>query len=1243
MTAALYDGDGRLLGPQGRAFTDEQADAIRRREGPLLLAANAGSGKTSVLVERFVRMVAEDEVPVGRILAITFTEKAAGELRARVRARLLELGLREAARDAEGAWISTIHGFCARILRAHAVAAGLDPRFVVLDEAAARALRREAFDAALGDWLGDPSGPPRGAELDLAAAYGADALGEMVMAAHDELRSRGQGRPALPVSVAEDPGAALAELRHAAHAARAALRGARSLATIDKARAALGACADALEALAPGEHPTPAACDAWVLKAGNVAELREGAPAAYAEAWARYRQAVIDAQAAPAAALLGELLGGYADAYAAAKRARSAVDFSDLELLARDLLRDAPAIARGLRERFQRVMVDEFQDTNPLQLELLELLGVEHVFVVGDELQSIYGFRHADVEVFRARRERLEREGRAPTLATSFRSRPELLATLNAAFGPRHGRGYVPLVPGRAEPRGAAPVVELLVTDAPAWDGTRNGVARAPDAPPELLEAVAARLEAPRVSLAAEARLVAQRVRELVDAGDCGAGDVVVLVRTLAAMLPIERALEDAGLATLPSAGKGWWERRQVADLLAWLAALANPRDEVALLSVLASPLGGASSDALALLHLVAGPAALWDVLEQAYVRGGDDRGLRARVPADDDARLEHVVGLLAAERAAAPRYGLDELLDRAVRATGYDEHVLSLAGGARRLANVRKLQRLAAAFEAREGRDVRGFVDLANAEVEADATETDAPVDLGDQDAVRLMTMHAAKGLEFPVVVCAGLGRVGNRSQPALLVDGDRLGLRLARLDTGDLVRGLDFEALAEERRAREMAEERRILHVAMTRAEDRLILSGATSLGTRWPNAGHGCPPLAWIGPELFPGVRDLDPAEPEITAPVGDGGAVRVLLNSPATVGRILRDPREAAAGEEGREGEAAPQPLAPPRAAHAQPLAPEREDGQLVLSFGDSEEPTPEAPVAPPESASPALAPPSAPPPVVSTVSYTALGAYAACGYRFYLQRVLRLPEVEPPPHLREARAGATDPRLRGSIVHVLLEHADLRPGAALPDAGDVAAVASDMGAVLDEEQVADVLRLLDAFGASGVRDRLAAARDVRREHAFALPLGSSALLTGVVDVLAVEEGGKRLVVDYKTDRLAGEDDLPAVVARDYALQRAAYALAALRDGAPEVELVHLYLERPHEPVAARFAAGDMPALGAVLREAAAGPLAGEYRVAAEPHAALCASCPGRGGLCSWPLEMTDRPEPAPAPTGAGAGA
>ncbi|MEY2441730.1 MAG: ATP-dependent helicase/nuclease subunit, partial [bacterium] len=203
-----------LIGPGGRPFTDEQSAAIRARSRSLLLEANAGSGKTSVLVERFVRSVIEDGVRPPRILAITFTDRAAGELRARVRERFVELGRRDEARETETAWVSTIHGFCARVLRAHAIAAGLDPAFIVLDEAAARTLRDTAWDRALADWLDGEEGE---AALDIVAAYDTDRLRRMIATVHDALRSGGQTHPVLPPApVVAEPGALRSELAAAA-------------------------------------------------------------------------------------------------------------------------------------------------------------------------------------------------------------------------------------------------------------------------------------------------------------------------------------------------------------------------------------------------------------------------------------------------------------------------------------------------------------------------------------------------------------------------------------------------------------------------------------------------------------------------------------------------------------------------------------------------------------------------------------------------------------------------------------------------------------------------------------------------------------------------------------------------------------------------------------------------------------------------------------------------------------------
>ena len=279
-----------------RSFTEEQAGAVARREGPLLLAAGAGSGKTSVLVERFVRSVLDDGLRPGQILAITFTEKAAGELRSRVRARFLALGEREAARETESAWIGTIHGFCTRVLRGHAVAAGLDPAFVVLDDTIARELRATAWRRAYATWIDDGGD----AAVDVAAAYGVDRLEEAIGEVHDALRSAGATVPALP---SIPPVAPVAE-------AREAVRRAIPAAQAELAAAKPGArVATAQEAVLAGRtFPT------YKMEA-----LCGPGCTAYRDAVERLATAERDERAAGVAARLGDLLTAYATAFADAK------------------------------------------------------------------------------------------------------------------------------------------------------------------------------------------------------------------------------------------------------------------------------------------------------------------------------------------------------------------------------------------------------------------------------------------------------------------------------------------------------------------------------------------------------------------------------------------------------------------------------------------------------------------------------------------------------------------------------------------------------------------------------------------------------------------------------------------------------------------------------------------------------------------------------------------------------------
>jgi ATP-dependent helicase/nuclease subunit A len=1078
----------------GPRLTDEQEQAVARRAEPLQVSAAAGSGKTSVLVERFIRAVREDGIAPGRILAITFTERAAGELRSRVRARLLELGDREAARDTEAAFVGTFHGFCARVLRAHPLAAGLDPDFTIVDEGLAGRLRELAWSTALRSFLVGQ----RGEAVDLLAAYGVDRVRSIIEQAYGELRSRGQRHPRLPAPAVEDPEDTLA-------------------------RDAAGACL-----------------------------------------------------------LLDELLGRFGLAYEELKRGRSAVDFDDLELLTRELLAGRDSLPAAWSERFELLMVDEFQDTNPRQLGILRALERGNLFTVGDEFQSIYGFRHADVSLFRARRTELQGGGGSLALTRNFRSRQPLLEVVNTVFAGRF-TGYAELLAGRDAAEPAGPQVELLLTSTAGWEERE-----------ELARQIAAGLPYSQLWRQAEARMLAQRISELVERGEARPGDVVVLLRASGDLEVFERALQLRGLRTLAAVG-AFWGHQQIGDLLSYLRALANPLDEEALYGSLASPLAGCSRDCLALLADAAREAGrgAWASALEAVAGEGT---LPGRLGDADRDALIAFCARLQSERTSASGRTIAELIERAIEAGGYRRHVLGLDWGERRLANVHKLLRLARRFEAAEGRDLRAFLDHVEYLKGAVRVEPDAPVDGVEPDAVRLMTVHAAKGLEFPVVCLADLGRQPRTQTPDLLIDGDRLGLRLVRLDGAGSSPALDYEELGRERRQREAEEEDRILYVAMTRARERLLLSGAIDFDS-WPRSQQAPTPISWLGPALAEELPSLvkEGRAPTHDLAVGPAGSaiVRCRLNSPVNEGIVLRlDAAQTAPAEP-----SAPPPVSPAAgaAARAEPPA------------GRPREPSTGGTGPEPEG--------------LTAVSYTSLSELERCGYRYYLERVLGLAEDRAAPRALPG-GGGLEARARGTLVHRLMESHDFaRPRP--PAAEDVAASARDLGMHAREGECAEIAALIATASRAAPAARVGAATRVRREHPFAFSLGpSEPLITGVIDLLASEADGGQLVLDYKSDRVGPDVDLGELVEREYGIQRLLYALAVLRRGAVAVEIVHWFLERPAEWVGVRYAAAERLELEQRLAARLARARERPFAVTRRPHRGLCLTCPGRAGLCSW---------------------
>ena len=1181
-----------------REPTPEQAAAIAVRGKDVLLEAGAGTGKTGVMVDRYCRLVCDSGLSPDAVLAFTFTEKAAAELRQRIRTELARRAERGSERAAAvlagigGAWITTIHGFCNRVLAAHPVAAGVDPGFRVLDPPEAARAAREAFDDALIEFLETNGAAER---EETVAAYDVEGLRGLIVGIHDELRSRGVVDPELPEPPVADPEAAIRRVVDAARECLEELKeGDAKRELPEQALARLGA---------PGPAPT-------------LDELRALATPSKAKALAAYKEAVEAAIARIAEAgdggtvyrHLAELLRLFSTRFEAAKERRAGIDFEDLQILAARLLERAE-IGEHYRSRFRQILVDEFQDTNRLQLRLIESLRgpKTELVVVGDELQSIYGFRHADLEVFRRRREEIDRRSDAELLRLSgnFRSRPEVVGAVNLFGEALLGAAYNPLRVGVAPEHGALsphtgdkaphtgedPAVELLLTARDGWDG--EGI--------ELEPAIDG---ATPLNCLAEARAVAERLRSLADEG-VPRGEMVVLLRAFSHLDAYEDALERAGLRPYVVGGRGYWSQQQVADVCALLAVIANPLDDHALFGALASPACAVAPDTLWLLRAAAGKRKhVWPAVERAAGLGEAEVAEPERlhsIPEAERELLAKFVARIASLRERGPRLSLPELIEAAVTETGYDLAVLSRPAGEARFANVRKMGRLAAEFEQREGRDLRGFLDFLAARAETDA-EAQAATAAEGHDGVRIMTVHNAKGLEFGVVAVPDLSRrLLNGARSPLLVLGreeqPRVGLRLVRLGSPKIDL-FDYSALCEEAAGREAEEELRLFHVAATRARERLIVSGVVS-----PNPGKetkGKPVIERLVETL--GVpRDEDSTVP-VAPPAPRPGleaelapseiAVRVNLPSPERAAELRTVRRASAAVRELGEG-------TPPLVERQPPTVPSR------------------------------------------PLSYTAISAYKECPYRFYMERVLGLAPIDQEARSDETALSQPEERTaRGAAVHALLEWSQAngwaepsvelaRRHAAAAGLGTGSASPDNSGEGPGRHSPFPLDSLLEpvrAWIGSPLRMQIAAeARRTRAEVPLLMGVGGT-VLRGSIDLLVEREGAAPLVIDYKTDRLGGAD--PAERAAHYEVQRSIYALAVAEAlGVEEVEVAYVFLERPAEPAVSMLSSAAMAAARTSLEETIARIDSGDFPVAApeERDWSLCRGCPALRGLCSGPRE------------------
>ncbi len=848
-------------------FTPDQQQAIELA-GALVVTAGAGSGKTRVLVQRYLRLLqqyaSEMQLAAGEpppILAITFTEKAAREMRQRVRASVEqrvqhatpdEQPLWQALRDAiEGARISTIHSFCAALLRAQPVETGLDPGFVVLDDVDASMLRVASLDLALEQWLHAAASDPAAAaeRATLQAEFALPELSQMLLEMllrGDELRAVVDTLPAtaeqLQAQWQADYAAFLREQWQALLADPtwcAAVATLADCAAVAPASDRIGAQLLAVQAwLAtcdPDQPPTDdtpiqqinvqgGSAKQWgnkaVLEAAKHAlkTLRDMIAAADLTA---ERDAELEQRTAQATVALVSLYRRVLDTYRQQKLNQNALDFDDLEWQARHVLAH-PAVQQRWQRTLRAILVDEFQDTNDAQRAIMYALAgmasaslpatAPELFVVGDGKQSIYRFRGADVAVFQqVQHDILRHAGQRVSLSVSFRTHLLLLEWINRVMArvlhrPRPLHAFeIPFAPLTAHrpPPPHQQCVELHLLDRP---GTAE----------ELREQ--------------EARLLAQRMQALV-AGAAGAivydhvsarwriphyGDFALLFQTSNAFSTYAAVFREAGIPFLTTAGRGYYDRPEVQDLLHLLRVLNNPADELALVGVLRSPLFAVDDNTIVRLRL-ANPQSLWDALLQPHP--------------DDPPALTHARTTLHSLSVRRGQLTVVELLRTALNDTGYLAVLGSLPDGAQRCVNVEKLIE---AVRYADMTDLRSFNDYLAQVLDAAPREGEAPLEA--VGSALLMTIHASKGLEFPIVVLPDLSRVPPTNRETWLAHRS-YGLAICLRDAaGERQPASIWQRAQVRERQMAQAEHERLLYVALTRAQDYLILSGRALKAAGW-----------------------------------------------------------------------------------------------------------------------------------------------------------------------------------------------------------------------------------------------------------------------------------------------------------------------------------------------------------------------------------------------------------------------
>ncbi len=865
----------------GNKWTDEQQSAISLHNRNLLVSAAAGAGKTAALVERIIRMVTDQNNPLDldRLLVVTFTNAAAAEMKERIltaiedqlEAHPQDTHLSMQATLVNTAQICTIHSFCESVIRDHFSEIELDPGFRVGEDNEIRLLQHEVMEELLEEEFeaGDPQ------FLDFVDAYGdkcgTKSIENIVLRVYDVSRQNPDPEAWLDECVRNyqaDSPEELAESRCGS--------GIRSLVLEE-----LGVCQEWLEQGLAVIHSEGGPMGYEAAFESELAALQslinaESIEAFFAlmkephfanvgkkskkddpgkvekayNAWDKGKNRfkklkdkyfsldlpdlLADLHTSlPAVKELAALVRLFGQKYQEKKKEQSLIDFSDMEQYALQVLavRKRPGVftssdaAKEYQDQFVEVMIDEYQDINLIQEVILTSVsrmdrGENNLFMVGDVKQSIYGFRASRPELFLEKYHSYSKEEsdcQRVDMHQNFRSRSQIVDSVNALFRQlmRQDLGgidynddaalYVGAEYETPAEAGAAYDTEVLLLD-----GKRNAEA--------------------------EARLIAGRIRGLmgklqVQDGRTKTlrpvryGDIAVLVHSTKELGPqIEKVFAREGIPVVVETKEGYFNTREIQVVLSYLKVLDNRQQDIPLTAVLTSPIGGLTEEDLAEIRTAGGKNQPFYAAVEQYRTQGEDPSVREK--------LETCLGQMDTFRQLAPYTSVQELLWKILDETGYGDFVAAMPGGEQRQANLEFLVDRARAYESTGRQGLFHFIRYI--EKMQDEKMDFGEADLVDEqaDAVRVMTIHKSKGLEFPVVFVAEMGRqmkISADKENGVIADsGFGIGLEYRDLSRRVKSSGLVADWIQDEKTLEERKEELRLLYVAFTRAREKLILVG-------------------------------------------------------------------------------------------------------------------------------------------------------------------------------------------------------------------------------------------------------------------------------------------------------------------------------------------------------------------------------------------------------------------------------